>query len=57
VKEVLQVGLSNVSSPANTRPVCRSVNPIGSESMNIDVGARLSTQVAFGIVAEQDSSH
>src|ERR1700693_365664 len=57
VKEVLQVGESNVSSAANTRPVCRSVNPIGSESMNSEVGARRSTQVALGVVGEQDSSH
>src|SRR5205085_6818753 len=45
-KDVLQVGESSVSSPAKTRPVWRSVKPIGSESMNCEVGAGRLTQLA-----------
>src|SRR6266550_4487451 len=37
VYEVLHVGDSSVSSPANVRPVCGSVKPIGSESTARDV--------------------
>src|SRR2546422_4232427 len=46
--DVLQVsGDSKVSSPANVRPVCGSVKPIGSESTACDVGAaRLSQDAA-----------
>src|SRR5260370_32861147 len=56
VNEVLQVsGERSVSSPAKTRPVCRSVKPIGSESISTEVGARRLTHVAFGIVGEHDS--
>src|SRR6266849_826489 len=45
--EVLQVsGDSSVSSAANVRPVCGSVNPIGSESTACEVGAARLTQVA-----------
>src|SRR2546428_6967818 len=48
VYEVLHVsGESRVSSPANVRPVCGSVNPIGSESTACDVGAPRLTQVAL----------
>src|SRR5205807_4300613 len=44
--DVLQVsGDSSVSSPANVRPVCGSVKPIGSESTAWDVGAARLTQV------------
>jgi len=46
VNEVLHVGEANVSSPAKVRPVYRSVNPIGSESTNCEVGAGRLTQVA-----------
>ena len=40
-------GEVRVSSPAKTRPVCRSVKPMGSESMNCDVGAGLLYQLAL----------
>src|SRR5207244_3084543 len=45
VKEVLQDGESKVSSPANVRPVCGSVKPIGSELTACEVGACRFTQV------------
>src|SRR5439155_1366231 len=47
VNETLHEGDVKVSSPAKTRPVSRSVKPIGSESTNKDVGAELLYQVAF----------
>src|SRR5207248_10879438 len=47
VYEILTVsGDRRVNSLTNTRPVWRSVNPIGSESINCDVGARRFTQFA-----------
>src|SRR5438552_7445418 len=57
VNETLHDGEVSVSSPANTRPVCRSVKPIGSESMNCDVGAGLLYQVALWPFAGQLSSN
>ena len=53
VNEILQVGEVSVSSPANTRPVWRSVKPMGSESTNCDVGAELLYQVALWPFAGQ----
>src|ERR1041385_553375 len=45
VYEVLQLGESKVSSPANVRPVCRSVKPMGSEFTACEVGACRLTHV------------
>src|SRR2546421_11807190 len=45
--EILQVGDVAVSSAAKTRPVWRSVNPMGSESITCEVGAGRLLQVAF----------
>src|SRR5436190_6177399 len=55
VNETLHEGDVKVSSPANTRPVCRSVKPIGSESTNCDVGAALLYQVAVWPFDGQES--
>src|SRR2546430_6523300 len=57
VNETLHDGEVSVSSPANTRPVCRSVKPIGSESTNCDVGAALLYHVAVWPFAGQLSSN
>src|ERR1700719_466270 len=46
-KETLQVGDVADSSAAKTRPVWRSVNPIGSESITCEVGAARLLQVAL----------
>src|SRR6266513_4902200 len=45
--ETLQVGDVAVSSAAKTRPVWRSVNPIGSESITCEVGAGRLLQVGL----------
>src|SRR5438067_3596511 len=45
--EILHVGDVAVSSAAKQRPVWRSVNPIGSESITCEVGARRLLQVAL----------
>src|SRR6266404_4192598 len=57
VNETLHDGEVSVSSPANTRPVWRSVKPMGSESTNCDVGAALLYQVAVWPFAGQLSSN
>src|SRR5689334_21358083 len=56
VYEVLQLGESKVSSPANVRPVWRSVKPIGSELTACDVGACRLIQVDDWPLAGQLSS-
>src|SRR5439155_16097791 len=57
VNEILHEGDVKVSSPANTRPVSRSVKPMGSESTNCDVGAGLLYHVAVWPFAGQLSSN
>src|SRR5919106_1503356 len=56
VNEILHVGVVRVSSPAKTRPVSRSVKPMGSESTNCDVGAGLLYHVALWPFGGQLSS-
>src|SRR5438477_4994022 len=57
VNETLHDGEVSVSSPANTRPVWRSVKPMGSESTNCEVVAGLLYQVAVWPFAGQLSSN
>src|ERR1700720_4302345 len=57
VNEILHVGVVKVSCAANVRPVAWSVKPIGSESINCDVGAWLSYQFAFTPLTGQLSSN
>src|SRR6476646_2302119 len=57
VNEVLQLGESNVSSPANVRPVWRSVKPIGSEFTACEVDACRFTPVDVCPFAGQLSSN